>query len=365
MEEFRKKFVRNGHVIRGTWKHKKNHRYFFECLGKELGYTLQEHWYGIDKEKLIYYGKSLLRNYYCSSPCQFVKAMNPNAHFFEWRFSNVPNYFWKEEVNRKRYAFWFGLKLGYLIPEHWYQLKKKAIKNNYGGGLLANYYSDSPIKFVRDMFPKYQFYEWMFSNTTNAFWKEEVNRKQYANWLGRILGYTCPEHWYQVTFRLVVDNRGAGLLRYYSNSPSTFVKEIFPEYPWVSTKFKKSYSRGQIQWLEYLMVSTPDIRYALHEGGEMKIPNSRYLADGYSEVENCIYEYHGDFWHGNPLIYPSLEINPVSKVTYGELYEKTLKKQKHCEEECGYRYYFVWESEWIRGKIAVMNLQRKFRKKKN
>lgn len=59
----------------------------------------------------------------------------------------------------------------------------------------------------------------------------------------------------------------------------------------VSSKFKKNVSRGQIEWLEYLMISSHDIRHALHKEG---ILNSRYSADGYNEVENFIYYYRGE-----------------------------------------------------------------------
>jgi hypothetical protein len=73
-----------------------------------------------------------------------------------------------------------------------------------------------------------------------------------------------------------------------------------------------------------------------------------------------ILEYHGDYWHGNPRIYNQEDINPVSKITYGELYEKTLKKRRFCEES-GYNYVFIWESDWLRGKKSIIKLQRKFR----
>ena len=46
--------------------------------------------------------------------------------------------------------------------------------------------------------------------------------------------------------------------------------------------------------------------------GEYYIPNSKYKADGYCKENNTIYEFLGDFWHGNPLIsrFSSQKINP-------------------------------------------------------
>jgi len=122
---------------------------------------------------------------------------------------------------------------------------------------------------------------------------------------------------------------------------------------------KKGYSKGQIEWLEYLMISIPDIQHKLN-GGEYRITDSRYAADGYSKEKNTIYEYHGDFWHGNPSIYNTSDINPVTKTSFGKLYQKTLKKQKHCIDN-EYQYIFIWESVWERGINSVIILQQKFK----
>ena len=61
--------------------------------------------------------------------------------------------------------------------------------------------------------------------------------------------------------------------------------------------------------------------------GEFIIPNSRYKADGYAENINTIFEFHGDFWHGNPEVFHPYKINKVAKKTFGNLYKATLKKE--------------------------------------
>ena len=99
-----------------------------------------------------------------------------------------------------------------------------------------------------------------------------------------------------------------------------------------------------------------------NNNGEYSIPNSNYHADGYSENKNLILEYHGDFWHGNPKIYNPEEINSVTTTTYGELYQKTLEKQRFCEES-GYKYISIWESDWLRGINSIITLQKENSKK--
>jgi hypothetical protein len=62
-------------------------------------------------------------------------------------------------------------------------------------------------------------------------------------------------------------------------------------------------------------------------GGEYTIENSKYKVDGYCKELNTVYEFNGDLWHGNPLIYNGNDMNPVTKTTYKELYDKTIKKE--------------------------------------
>lgn len=58
-----------------------------------------------------------------------------------------------------------------------------------------------------------------------------------------------------------------------------------------------------------------------------------------------IYELNGDFWHGNPAIFDSNDMNELAHKTFGELYAKTLKK-KATLEAAGYTVISIWESDW-------------------
>ena len=190
------------------------------------------------------------------------------------------------------------------------------------------------------------------------------NHKKYVEYLGKNKGYTNLEDWYNIGVIDFDENYGAQLLgRYYGWRYFKLLKMVYPDYNWDKSKFKKvGYSHGQIEWLEFIKVSTPDIHHMLnHDGGEYRIPKSRYKADGFSHKESCIYEYNGDYYHGNPAIYNPDEINVMCKKTFGQLYKNTQIKQKICEES-GYNYYSIWESDWHSGKRALIKLQRMYRK---
>lgn len=122
----------------------------------------------------------------------------------------------------------------------------------------------------------------------------------------------------------------------------------------------RRFSEGQIQWLQFLSVSQPTLQYILN-GGEYKINNSRYHADGFCPETNTIYEYDGDYYHGNPKLYNKEHLNRRCNKTFGELYQKTLDKRDHCIDN-GYNFKSMWESEWHRGIGALKILQLKFKR---
>lgn len=120
------------------------------------------------------------------------------------------------------------------------------------------------------------------------------------------------------------------------------------------------YSKSQIEYLEFMSsyLGTP-IQHALN-GGEFRIPQTLYRADGFT-YPNKIFEFHGDFYHGNPNRYDPNDVNPVCKQTFGDLYLKTLRKEKALKE-LGYDLHVMWESTWNEAKNIVQQIQKNFRK---
>ena len=112
----------------------------------------------------------------------------------------------------------------------------------------------------------------------------------------------------------------------------------------------KGYSEGQIEWLKYLMkIHNIHIKHFLN-GGEIKIEGIGKV-DGYCEETNTVYEYNGDYWHGNPRIYDLNFLNKTSKKTMGELLMKTLHRELKLRN-MGYKFVCIWECEWNEMKIV-------------
>jgi hypothetical protein len=128
-------------------------------------------------------------------------------------------------------------------------------------------------------------------------------------------------------------------------------------------KCSNQHSSISIEWLSYMEIKyNIEIEHAKNIG-EFNIPNTRYKADGYNKSINTIFEFHGDFWHGNPEIYDKIEINPRVGISYGELYEKTLEKAKLIKQK-GFKLIEIWENDWKNFIKFIKIIQNKFRCKR-
>ncbi|HEC66278.1 MAG TPA: hypothetical protein ENI23_13395 [bacterium] len=80
---------------------------------------------------------------------------------------------------------------------------------------------------------------------------------------------------------------------------------------------------------------------------EFTIRDLNIRVDAYVPETNTVYEFLGDFWHGNPKIYNSDDIQPIRKISYGQLYKETTARLKFLEKS-GYNVIYIWESDFIR-----------------
>ena len=108
-------------------------------------------------------------------------------------------------------------------------------------------------------------------------------------------------------------------------------------------------SRIASQWIREIEKELG--RKLLHNengGKEYRVPyndSKWFFLDAWDEETNTAYEFHGDYYHGNPNIFNSEDLNEKVNKTYGELYEATLQK-KAILEDLGYNYIYIWEAEF-------------------
>lgn len=98
-------------------------------------------------------------------------------------------------------------------------------------------------------------------------------------------------------------------------------------------------SKGEVSWLNSLLIDKKYRQKTIWCG------KNRYVVDAFIPKIKTIYEYYGDFWHGNPKTMVSTDINRKSGLTFQEHYNKTLKKEAILKAN-GYKVISIWESDW-------------------
>jgi len=77
----------------------------------------------------------------------------------------------------------------------------------------------------------------------------------------------------------------------------------------------------------------------------VKTKNHTFVVDGLDKENKTVYEFYGDFWHGNLNRYDATDINKVIKHTFGFLYKKTMDREIEIKNS-GYKIISIWESDF-------------------
>lgn len=102
-------------------------------------------------------------------------------------------------------------------------------------------------------------------------------------------------------------------------------------------------SKVENEWLDCLNISIEQ------RGIVLKTKNSWIKADGYDPLTNTVYEFYGDFFHGNPNKYGKDVYNKKLHKTFGECYAETLKREQSILSS-GYNLITMWEEDFEKQK---------------
>ena len=261
-------------VPKGFWADRANRQRYLDWLGRQLGFTCPEHWYQLTGPQLSQWYGGTLRKEFGGSVIALVKEYLPHYAWKEWLFTSVPQRFWQDQHNRRRYLDWLGEQLGYHSLEDWYKITYNDVVRRHGSAFLA-YFQDSRLAALREYAPHYPWQEWHFTQVPDGFWHSRNNRRRYLDWLGEQLGYTQPEHWYRLSERTLQQHHGSRLLSLFHTSPSAIVKDYLPRYRWLEWRFvhapnkfwnSTANQRRYFTWLgKQLGFRRPDDWYALSE----------------------------------------------------------------------------------------------------
>jgi hypothetical protein len=287
-------------VYNHFWDNIENQKRYMNWLYKKIKYKSMEDWHNLTLDIVRKnYGKTFISQHYGNSIINLLKKIHPEYNWKEWLFLLSPEGFWNDINNQKRYIEWFKVKMNIQTIEEWYNIKLEDFLNNKGY-MLIEYYNNSYSNVIKSFFPNYKWVEWKFTQPPNNFWKDINNQKCYMDWLYEELEFTKVEDWYKVTKEILYANCGDGLLcHYYNSSPTKMIKTILSEYKWTYTKFiGRQNSYKSTKWLKYIENKNNIVIQHAENGGEFKIPNTKYKADGYCKENNTIYEFNGCLYHG-------------------------------------------------------------------
>lgn len=96
-------------------------------------------------------------------------------------------------------------------------------------------------------------------------------------------------------------------------------------------------SKAEVKFLDYIRIDNRNRQKFIHG----------YIVDGYDSNTNTIYEFLGNYWHGNPKTFQSHVINKLANKTFGELYQNTLKRLNNLKNY-DYDVRYIWEDDWNR-----------------
>lgn len=101
---------------------------------------------------------------------------------------------------------------------------------------------------------------------------------------------------------------------------------------------RKQFSKMSEQWLSNLQIPSLIPEYRLPE-------KAIRVVDGYDPETNTVYQFHGDYFHGNPRKFVPDEYNKLLKQTFGDLYETTNRLDNEILA-FGYNLVVKWEMDW-------------------
>jgi hypothetical protein len=102
---------------------------------------------------------------------------------------------------------------------------------------------------------------------------------------------------------------------------------------------KKFVSAGETEWLNSLVIPNECRNKHINVSGQ------RLNVDAL--INGTIYEYYGDYWHGNMKRFKPDFVNVYSGMTMQEHHDHTMNREQLLRE-AGYVVVVMWEDDWVR-----------------
>jgi hypothetical protein len=283
------------------WNDQKNIRCYTDWLAERLNIKSSEGWYQIQQKNFHENnGGGLISRY---SYQEVLKIAYPEINWQPWRFIQIGHGYWLDQGNRLSYLAWLGKELNFTSHADWYNLEHKDLHQNFGGGLL-DFYKNSRLKLLKDLFPKAKVDPSAIVNSKEKF-RNISDRRAAIEALAVHLNIVSFEQWYDV---MQSDFTSFGLQslvnRYYDFSYAKALVSLFPEFPWRVELFdKRSKSQQRLaQILEQLFPGKELIYNYKAQNFRFSDSNRAMEIDIFLPELNLAVEYQGE-QHFMPISY--------------------------------------------------------------
>ena len=121
---------------------------------------------------------------------------------------------------------------------------------NLGASKLLQH-TKSLASLLVSVYPQYNWHTWKFNKVPQGFWSSIENQKQFMNWAGSELKIKDMSDWYKISIKVkttsckflminkdLIDLGGISLVIEYKRSLQKLLSAVYPNYEWVTWKFK-------------------------------------------------------------------------------------------------------------------------------
>jgi hypothetical protein len=222
------------------WQSAQNQKRFLEWLGEDLGISSFEEWYNVGLNAVKKKGAARLLSTTEKSLPELLMALYPEHNWKIWKFKQVPQGYWSVAQNRRSTMEKFGAELGIRKLEDWYSVTSEQLASIGALKLVRNVYGGSLCVALQNAYPDHEWLEWRFEKSPKGFWDSVENQIKYVDWLGKQLGISAPEQWYNVPTQHVLERHGSTLLNMHSNQLGKLLNFVYPGEKWELWKFSRS-----------------------------------------------------------------------------------------------------------------------------
>lgn len=322
----------------GFWKDPEKVRFCLDVLAGYENITSLDGFYGVSQATYKKHGISSIQNKF-GSHLDMLKFAYPEKKWKEWKFRPVTRGFWNIRENVISAVKDTEQELGIVEPSGWYKHTVSTIDKYCGEGLISNKYDCSLLALLKDLYPDYPWKPYMLEKAPHRYWQNDENCREWLSDYMELCQYKKIEELYKTRYESLVEYTGArSIIDRFGGSYIRAFIHLHPELD-VLLFYKAGVSKIANEWL----LSQEEQEGPLER--EYRIPGKKYRVDGFNAPKKRVYEFLGDYWHGNPSKYNSDDINPSTGLTYGVMYTETMKRLDYIRE-LGYEVIYIWECEW-------------------